>query len=55
MNSETLTCKDCDITFQSSIELEIKTKTCPKCTEKRQDEMLRILFGESAEETDEER
>jgi hypothetical protein len=55
MNSETITCKDCDITFQSSIELEIKTQTCPKCTEKRQDELLRFMFGEPDEKSDDER
>ena len=53
MNNETLKCTDCGITFESSTELEFKI--CPKCIEKRQDEMLRVLFGESAEETDDER
>ena len=45
MNNETLKCKDCGITLESSTELELKTKSCPKCIEKSQDEMGRILYN----------
>ena len=55
MNNETLKCKDCGITFESSTELELKTKSCPKCIEKSQDEMMRIMFGEPNERKDDER
>jgi len=47
MNNETISCVDCGTIFESSTELELKTKNCPKCIEKSQDEMLRIMFGES--------
>ena len=53
MNSETITCVDCGTTFESATELEFKF--CPKCIEKRQDEMLRIIFGDPEEKSDDER
>jgi hypothetical protein len=55
MNNETLKCTDCGITFESSTELELKTKSCPKCIEKRQDEILRFMFGVPDEKSDDER
>ena len=55
MNNETLECKDCGTTFESATELELKSKRCPKCIEKSQDEMLRIMFGEPNERKDDER
>ena len=55
MSNETLKCKDCGITFEGSTELELKWKSCPKCIEKSQDEMLRIMFGEPDEKSDDER
>ena len=55
MNNETLECKDCGTTFESSDELELKIKICPKCIEKRQDEMMRIMGGEPDEKSDDER
>jgi predicted Zn-ribbon and HTH transcriptional regulator len=55
MNNETLKCKDCGITFESSTELELKTKSCPKCIEKSQDEMLRFMFGEPDKKSVDER
>jgi hypothetical protein len=47
MNNETISCVDCGTIFESSTELELKTKNCPKCVEKSQDQMLRIMFGRS--------
>jgi hypothetical protein len=55
MNKETITCVDCGTIFVSSTELELKTKSCPKCIEKSQDEMLRIMFGEPEEKSDNDR
>jgi hypothetical protein len=46
MNNETILCVDCETIFESSTELELKTKNCPKCVEKSQDQMLRIMFGD---------
>jgi len=48
MDKETMKCKDCGQTFQSSTSLEKRVQSCPKCIEKSQDEMLRIMFGQSA-------
>ena len=46
MNNETILCVDCETIFESSTELELKTKNCPKCVEESQDQMLRIMFGD---------
>jgi Zn finger protein HypA/HybF involved in hydrogenase expression len=46
MNKETIKCNDCGETFQSSTSLEKTVQKCPKCIEKSQNEMLRIMFGE---------
>ena len=48
MDKETIKCKDCGQTFQNSTSLEKRVQSCPKCIEKSQDEMLRIMFGQSA-------
>jgi hypothetical protein len=48
MDKETMKCKDCGQTFQSSTSLEKRVQSCPKCIKKSQDEMLRIMFGQSA-------
>ena len=45
--NEEMTCADCGVTFQSSSESQSPIKHCPKCVEKIQEEMLRIMFGES--------
>ena len=42
-----MTCADCGETFQSSSEVQSPIKHCPKCVEKIQEDMLRIMFGES--------
>ena len=42
-----LKCKSCGLVFQTSKELEITTKDCPKCIEKSQDEMGRMLYSPS--------
>ncbi len=38
-------CDDCGQTLQSSIEVQSPIKHCPKCVEKSQKEMLRIMLG----------
>ena len=43
--NEEMTCADCGETFQSSSESQSPIKNCPKCVEKIQEEMLRIMFG----------
>jgi hypothetical protein len=43
--NEEIICDDCGQTFQSSIEVQSPIKHCPKCVEKSQEEMLRIMFG----------
>ena len=43
--NEEMICDDCGKTFQSSIEVPSPIKHCPKCVEKSQEEMLRIMFG----------
>ena len=43
--NEEMTCADCGVTFQSSSESQSPIKHCPKCVEKIQEEMLRIMFG----------
>ena len=43
--NEEMTCADCGVTFQSSSESQSPIKNCPKCVEKIQEEMLRIMFG----------
>ena len=44
--NEEMICDDCGKTFQSSIEVQSPIKHCPKCVEKSQDQMLRIMFGD---------
>ena len=44
--NEEMTCADCGVTFQSSNEIQSPIEHCPKCVEKIQEEMLRIIFGE---------
>ena len=46
MKEITIKCNSCGLVFQSSTELEKSTKNCPKCIEKSQDEMLRLMFGD---------
>ena len=48
MDKEIIKCKDCGETFQISTSLEKRVQSCPKCIEKSQDEMLRIMFGQAA-------
>ena len=45
--NEEMRCDDCGVTFQSSSESQFPIKHCPQCVEKIQEEMLRIMFGES--------
>ena len=46
-----LKCKSCGLIFQTSKELERTTKNCPKCIQGSQDEMLRLMFGETSKKT----
>lgn len=46
MNKE-VKCDLCGTTFQGSSGTQNPIGHCPKCVEKEQDEMLRIMFGES--------
>ena len=46
MGEEIIKCGNCGVTFKSSTELEKTVMQCPKCIEKSQDEMLRIMFGD---------
>ena len=43
--NEEMICADCGVTFQNSSEIQSPIKHCPKCVEKIQEEMLRIMFG----------
>ena len=43
--NEEAICADCGVTFQSTKESQSPIKRCPKCVEKSQEEMLRIMFG----------
>jgi|GEM_PF-7086000 len=45
--NEEMICDDCGQTFQSSSDSQSPIKHCPKCVEKIQEEMLKIMFGES--------
>jgi len=44
--NEEMICDDCGVTFLSSSESQSPIKHCPKCVEKIQEEMLRIMFRE---------
>ena len=48
MSKDQIKCSSCNSTFYAATELERTTKSCPKCIEKSQDEMLRIMFGQAA-------
>ena len=45
MNNAKIKCNSCGLVFQISTELERNIKECLQCIEKRQDEMLGIMFG----------
>lgn len=45
MNNEKIKCNSCGSQFQSATELEKNLKECPRCIDKKQDEMLRFMFG----------
>ena len=47
MNKAKIKCNSCGLVFQNSTELERNIKECPQCIEKRQDEMMRIMFGQT--------
>lgn len=48
MNNAKITCNSCGLIFESATELERNLNECPQCIEKKQDEMLRFMFGESS-------
>ena len=45
MSKDQIKCSSCNSTFYAATELERTTKSCSKCIEKSQDEMLGIMFG----------
>jgi len=53
MNNAKITCNSCGFNFQSATELESKIKECPECIEKKQDEMLRTMFGQAVSRSQE--
>ena len=46
MSKDQIKCSSCNLTFYAATELERTTKSCSKCIEKSQDEMLGIMFGQ---------
>ena len=44
--NEEIICDQCGAIFHGSSEVQSPIKHCPRCIEKSQDEMLRIIFGE---------
>lgn len=53
MNNAKIECNSCGLNFQSATELERNIKECPECIEKKQDEMLRIMFGQAVSRSQE--